>query len=265
MHDDKGKSKRSCWIGRSSCPAIGNSFRKLNPRQQWKNPVMFVVLVGARADERPVRPGAAWATARPARGSSWACRCGCGSRCCSPTSPRRWPRGAARPRPTAFARPGRTCIRQAAAREPRRWSAVRGAAGARRRCCVKGDVVFVEAGEFIPPTARSSRAPPAWTRAPSPARSPRSSARAAATASAVTGGTRVLSDWLVVRVTRRARRDLPRPHDRDGRGGQAAEDPQRDRPEHPAGGADDHLPGGLRDAAAVFALQRAAGRAGQRR
>ncbi|MGA2266333.1 MAG: potassium-transporting ATPase subunit KdpB [Phycisphaerae bacterium] len=28
-------------------PAIGNSFLKLSPRQQWKNPVMFVVLVGA--------------------------------------------------------------------------------------------------------------------------------------------------------------------------------------------------------------------------
>jgi potassium-transporting ATPase ATP-binding subunit len=28
-------------------PAIGNSFLKLSPRQQWKNPVMFVVLVGS--------------------------------------------------------------------------------------------------------------------------------------------------------------------------------------------------------------------------
>jgi K+-transporting ATPase ATPase B chain len=35
--------------------------------------------------------------------------------------------------------------------------------------------------------------------------------------SAVTGGTRVLSDWLVVRVTRQSGRDLRRPHDRHGR------------------------------------------------
>ena len=35
-----------------------------------------------------------------------------------------------------------------------------------------------------------------------------------------------------------ARRDLPRPDDRARRGRQPAEDPQRDRPEHPAGGAD---------------------------
>ena len=32
-----------------------------------------------------------------------------------------------------------------------------------------------------------------------------------------------------------AGRDVPRPHDRPGRGGQPAEDPQRDRPGHPAG------------------------------
>ena len=28
-------------------PAVGNSFLKLSPRQQWKNPVMFVVMIGA--------------------------------------------------------------------------------------------------------------------------------------------------------------------------------------------------------------------------
>ena len=47
--------------------------------------------------------------------------------------------------------------------------------------------------------------------------------------SAVTGGTRVLSDWLVVRVTPNPGRDLPRPHDLDGRGRAAPEDAERDR------------------------------------
>src|SRR6202051_4851429 len=28
-------------------PAIGESFKKLNPRVQWRSPVMFVVLIGA--------------------------------------------------------------------------------------------------------------------------------------------------------------------------------------------------------------------------
>ena len=48
--------------------------------------------------------------------------------------------------------------------------------------------------------------------------------------SSVTGGTRVLSDWIVVRGRRQSRRDVPRPHDLHGRRRQAPEDPQRDRP-----------------------------------
>ena len=42
--------------------------------------------------------------------------------------------------------------------------------------------------------------------------------------SAVTGGTRVLSDRIVVRITREPRRVVPRPHDRAGRGRRAPED-----------------------------------------
>ena len=42
----------------------------------------------------------------------------------------------------------------------------------------------------------------------------------------------------------RARPHVPRPDDRPRRGRQPAEDPERDRPDHPARGADDHLPPG---------------------
>jgi K+-transporting ATPase ATPase B chain len=60
--------------------------------------------------------------------------------------------------------------------------------------------------------------------------------------SAVTGGTRVISDRIVVRITPKPGPDLPRPHDRDGRGRQAPEDAERDRARHPALRADAHLP-----------------------
>ena len=53
--------------------------------------------------------------------------------------------------------------------------------------------------------------------------------------SAVTGGTQVLSDWIVVRITAARRLDLPRPHDQAGRGRGAAEDAERDRAQRPAG------------------------------
>ena len=52
-------------------------------------------------------------------------------------------------------------------------------------------------------------------------------------------------------------RDLPRPDDRARRRRAAAEDAERDRAEHPARGADADLPARRRDAAAVRALRRA--------
>ena len=58
----------------------------------------------------------------------------------------------------------------------------------------------------------------------------------------VTGGTKVLSDRHRRRDHAEARRELHRPDDRARRGGEPAEDAERDRAEHPAGLADDHLP-----------------------
>ena len=52
--------------------------------------------------------------------------------------------------------------------------------------------------------------------------------------SAVTGGTRVLSDRIVVEITQEPGQILPRPDDRPGRGGGAAQDAERDRARHPA-------------------------------
>ncbi len=74
--------------------------------------------------------------------------------------------------------------------------------------------------------------------------------------SSVTGGTRVLSDWIVVQHHRESRRDVPRPHDRHGRGRDTPEDAERDRADHPAGRADAGVPVRDGDAAAVLALQR---------
>ena len=66
--------------------------------------------------------------------------------------------------------------------------------------------------------------------------------------SAVTGGTKVLSDRIVVRITSNPGEIVPGPHDRAGRRRRAAEDAQRDRLAHPAGGPDADLPVRLRHA-----------------
>ncbi len=64
--------------------------------------------------------------------------------------------------------------------------------------------------------------------------------------SAVTGGTKVLSDQLVIRITADPGRDLPRPDDRAGRGRGASEDAERDRAHDPALRAHAHFPAGRR-------------------
>ena len=209
------------------------AFRKLDPRHQVRNPVMFVVEVGSVAHDALCRPRSSPAPGRSAPGFILGdLRSGCGSPCCSPTSPRRWPRAAARRRPRRSAQGAPRRAGEAARRDPqRRRDTSRpcgiDAAQGRRRA---------RRGRRRHPGRRRgrSRASPRSTRAPSPARARPSIRESGGDRSAVTGGTRVLSDWLVVRITAEPRRDLPRPHDRDGRGREAPEDAERDRARHPA-------------------------------
>ena len=71
----------------------------------------------------------------------------------------------------------------------------------RPRHFAKGDIVLVEAGDFIPVDGEVDRRRRLGRRIRHHRRiARRSSAKAAATARSVTGGTRVLSDWLVVRI-----------------------------------------------------------------
>ena len=105
----------------SSARRSSGSFRKLDPRIQIKNPVMFIVevgsllttivfiqdLAGGRRAAAVHRPGRLLALVHGR---------------CSPTSPRRWPRGAARRRRPRCARHG----------PRRRRIGLRG--GRRRRC-----------------------------------------------------------------------------------------------------------------------------------
>ena len=226
----------------------GDSFAKLDPRHQMRNPVMFVVFVGT------VLTTLLWSSSAsrgsPA-GSSSAWRSGCGSRCCSPTSPRRWPRGTARPRRTRCGRPARHARpRSSPSRATTRSTEIVSAGDA-----PQGRLVLVEAGDFIPVdgevvegVASVDESAITGERAPVIRES---------------GGDRICRHRRhpgALRLARRARhrqpgRDLPRPDDRDGRRREAAEDAERDRPEHPARRPHDHLPAGDGDAAAVLALQ----------
>ena len=138
--------------------AILESLFKLNPRWMVRNPVMFVVEVGS------VLTTLLWIQALFGRGeapraSSAPSRSGCGSPCCSPTSPKPLPRGAARPKPKRSAAPA---IETQAKRlkvegakladfklqpsnlQPGTWDLISSAALRR------GDVILVETGDTIP-------------------------------------------------------------------------------------------------------------------
>jgi hypothetical protein len=80
--------------------ALMDAVKKLSPRVQWRNPVMFIVWVGsvlttalAIAMGTGHLPGNAMFTAPSASG--------CGLPCCSPTLPKRWRKAAVKRRPTA--------------------------------------------------------------------------------------------------------------------------------------------------------------------
>jgi K+-transporting ATPase, c chain len=70
--------------------AAGEAFIKLDPRTMIRIPVMFVVEIGSVITSVEF-------VSHPDVSSGWS-HCGCGPPCCSPTSPRRWPKAGARPR-----------------------------------------------------------------------------------------------------------------------------------------------------------------------
>ena len=122
--------------------------RKLDPRVQFRNPVMFVVYIGSIFTTLLGVQRARLGHGRGAsRASSSRSRSGCGSPCCSRTSPRRWPKAAARRRPQRCADARKRRAREEARSSRKRDADAPSAVDASSR---KGDVVLVEAGEIIP-------------------------------------------------------------------------------------------------------------------
>ena len=182
---------------------------------QMRNPVMFVVLVGSvlttvlgiaalrRCDQ--VRPATAFILRS---------RRGCGSRCCSPTSPRRG--GGARQGA------GGGAARKARARQAQRLigrSRAHVSIACRRRSLRRATSCSSKPAISFRATAKSSRASPRSTRARSRASPRRSFARRGRSprSPAVRACCRTGSSCASPRPGRR----LPRPHDRDGRGREA--------------------------------------------
>ncbi len=177
-------------------PAIGNSFRKLDPRLQWKNPVMFVVLVGgaltsvlfvhALFGHGEASPGFIlgvslwlWFTVIFAN----------------------FAEAMAEGRGKAQAESLRKARRDVMAKKlvaPRHGSGFHTLPASR---LVKGDVVLAEAGDFIPVDGEAIEGVASVDESAVTGESAPVIRESGGDRSAVTGGTRVLSDWLVIRVT----------------------------------------------------------------
>ncbi len=146
--------------------AIRRAVAKLDPRSLWRNPVIFVTAVVAALTTRagPARPP----DRRSRRGNPPADRgLAVVHACCSPTSPKPWPKGAARPAPTRFARPSRKPACGCWLR--RTMTRLAGRRPCRRRCA-RASSFMSRRARSSPPTARWCAASPRSTKAPSPAR-----------------------------------------------------------------------------------------------
>ena len=209
-----------------------------------RNPVMFVVEVGSVLTTS-CSSGTRDRRRRRERVHRARRRSGCGSPCCSPTSPRRWPRAGQGAGRHAAQDPRRRRSRGVRRPDGTVEEVPRAQLAGRRRVrrrrparSIPGDGEVIEGIASVDESAITGESAPVIR-------------ESGGDRSAVTGGTRVLSDRIVVRDHAEAGRDVPRPDDRARRGRRAAEDAERDRPQHPAGRADDHLPARRRHAAAV--------------
>ena len=175
-------------------PAIGDAFKKLNPRTLARNPVMFAVeVVSAATTILFVRDLFAGVGAPDFRVRS---ACGCGSPCCSPTSPKPSPKGAARPRRRACAPPR---PRRSPSASPTRMA--RSGKEVPATQLQAGDIVLVEAGDLIPSDGEIIEGIASVDESAITGESAPVIRESGGDRSAVTGGTRVLSDQIKVRIT----------------------------------------------------------------
>ena len=189
-------SAAACSTPSSCSRPLPDALRKLNPRTLWRNPVMFIVEIGAVFTT-------VLAIARPDRVRLADHRLAVAHRASSPTSPRRSPRAGARPRPTRCAGPRHDTI----ARRLLDWQPGDRRAAAKSRSPApelqQGDVVVVEAGEIIPGDGDVIEGIASVDESAITGESAPVIRESGGDRSAVTGGTKVLSDRIVVRITQK--------------------------------------------------------------
>ena len=229
-----------------------DALRKLDPRVQWRNPVMFVVYIGS------ILTTALWAQALGGQGEApgwfifditlWLWFTVLFANFAEASAEGRSKAQAASLRglkqtvlakklamPTDRVAITRKCARISCARTMSCWS--------KPDDYMPGDGEVIEGAASVDESAITGESAPVIR-------------ESGGDFSSVTGGTRVLSDWIVVRITVNPGEIFHRSHDLDGGERQAAKDAERNRADHSAGRADAGVPVRHRHAVAVLAVQR---------
>ena len=180
---------------RSCAPALLESFVKLDPRAQWQNPVMFVCSSAAAHHAALVQALLGKGEAPPASSSHvtlWLWFTVLFANFAEAVAEGRGKAQAAALRGT---RPTSMAKKLA---EPRRGATCTLRHGRQLR---KGDMVLVEAGDIIPRDGEVIEGVASVDESAITGESAPVIRESGGDCSSVTGGTRVLSDWLVVRIT----------------------------------------------------------------
>ncbi len=202
------KTKRKLFDSRIVIPAAWDSLRKLDPRHQLKNPVMFVVEVGS------VLTTALWIHSLGGHGeasptfilavSLWLWFTVIFANFSEAMAEGRGKAQAANLRKARKDTPAKKLSMAAAAAAPQRrggngkgWTYETVSASQLR----KGDVLLVEAGDDVPMDGEVIEGVASVNESAITGESAPVIRESGGDRSAVTGGTTVLSDWLVVRVT----------------------------------------------------------------
>ncbi len=177
-------------------PAIGDAFKKLDPRLQWRNPVMFVVYVGSMLTT------VLWAQALSGQGEApagfiLAIALWLWFTVLFANFAEALAEGRSKAQAASLRGAKKTVVAKKL-REPRYGAQIDLLPGTELR---RGDVVLVETGDMIPADGEVIEGVASVNESAITGESAPVIRESGGDFSAVTGGTTVLSDWLVVRVT----------------------------------------------------------------
>ena len=177
-------------------PAIVDSFKKLDPRLQWRNPVMFVVYVGS------ILTTILWVQALTGKGETTpgfilAIALWLWFTVLFANFAEALAEGRSKAQAAAL-RGAKKTVMAKKLREPHYGAAVEATPGSELR---RGDVVLIEAGDMIPADGEVIEGVASVNESAITGESAPVIRESGGDFSAVTGGTTVLSDWIIVRVT----------------------------------------------------------------